>query len=191
MSTTRTTASGVNLKPVSIKGKDYITVAQRIAETNLSTMVPRFEILKTDFLQFGGLYLCQITISIEGKQFVGTSSVNIGGKGVDATNPIENAETSALGRALGLAGFGSLESVASAEEAVTAVSRSQNGYQAKGLATTEQLEEIQNLAHKVNLAGADFAQWLRDTYATSWSRLTFSSANAVIDGLHQLQEAIA
>lgn len=66
--------------------------------------------------------------------------------------------------------------------------------QAKGsqqaLASAEQLEEIQNLAHQVNLAGADFAQWLRDSYGTSWSRLNFTSANAVIDGLHQLKEAI-
>lgn len=197
MSTTKTTASGVNVKPVSIKGKDYITVSQRIAEVNASKMVPRFEIIDTQFIQFGGINICQVTIKIEGKQFIGSASCNIGGKGVDATNPIENAETSALGRALGLAGFGSLESVASAEEVVSAISRSESGYKApvkaaqNNLASKEQLEEIQNLAHQVNLAGAEFAAWLRDSYNTSWSRLNFTSANAVIDGLHQLKEAIA
>lgn len=197
MSLTKTTASGVNVKPVSIKGKDYITVSQRIAEVNASKMVPRFEIIDTQFIQFGGINICQVTIKIEGKQFIGSASCNIGGKGVDATNPIENAETSALGRALGLAGFGSLESVASAEEVVSAISRSESGYKAPvkttqdKLPTPEMLEEIQNLAFQVNLTGNDFVQWLRDSYNTRWSNLTFSSANAVIDGLHQLKEAIS
>ena len=47
--------------------------------------------------------------------------VFINGKGVDATNPLENAETSAIGRALGFMGFGLLGSgVASAEEILQA-----------------------------------------------------------------------
>lgn len=142
----RTTASGINLNPVSIKGKDYVTVNQRIAEVNASTMVPRYSILSTQFSEFGGLFLCQVTIEVEGKQFIGTSSVNIGGRGVDATNPIENAETSAVGRALGLAGFGSLESVASAEEVVTAISRERgNGRQQKPEQKVEQ-EKVQEPA---------------------------------------------
>jgi hypothetical protein len=142
----RTTASGVSLQPVSIKGKDYVTVSQRIAEVNASTMVPRYSILSTQFSEFGGLFLCQVTIEVEGKQFIGTSSVNIGGRGVDATNPIENAETSAVGRALGLAGFGSLESVASAEEVVTAISRERgNGRQQKPEQKVEQ-EKVQEPA---------------------------------------------
>jgi len=59
------------------------------------------------------------------------------------------------------------------------------------LPTPEQLEVIQQLAHEVGLSGVEFQQWLRDSYGTSWSRLNFTSANAVIDGLHQLKEAIA
>jgi hypothetical protein len=142
----RTTASGVSLQPVSIKGKDYVTVSQRIAEVNASAMIPRYSILSTQFSEFGGLFLCQVTIEVEGKQFIGTSSVNIGGRGVDATNPIENAETSAVGRALGLAGFGSLESVASAEEVVTAISRERgNGRQQKPEQKVEQ-EKVQEPA---------------------------------------------
>lgn len=54
------------------------------------------------------------------------------------------------------------------------------------LASHDQLETIQRLAGQANLAGADFAQWLRETYATSWSRLTASTADQVITGLNQL-----
>lgn len=121
------TSSGVELTPIIYKGREYITVAQRIAEVNASSMVPRFQMLRSEPMEFQGLPLWRVEIEIEGRRFQGTASVNIGGRGADATNPVENAETSALGRALGLAGFGSLESVASAEEVISAVSREQSG----------------------------------------------------------------
>lgn len=50
------------------------------------------------------------------------AKVGIGGSGVDATNPGENAETSALGRALAMAGYGIFSGIASADEVHTAMS---------------------------------------------------------------------
>jgi len=54
------------------------------------------------------------------------------------------------------------------------------------LASQAQLDTIQRLAGQANLAGADFAQWLRESYATSWSRLTAQTAEKVITGLQEL-----
>ena len=207
----KTTASGVNLTPVSIKGKDYITVAQRIAEVNASTMTPRFQLLESRFFEFGGLNLCQVSVEIDGKLFKGTASCNIGGRGVDATNPIENAETSALGRALGLAGFGSLESVASAEEVKAAVSRADGGYKpAKANLVVmpdispeakpepvmdqsyreQQAAELRKLrmsitakAKEIGLIGPEFINWLADTHKTSWEQLTTGKAEMVLADL--------
>lgn len=210
---TRTTASGVNVTPVSIKGKDYIPVSMRIAEVNASNMIPRFQILDSKFFEFGGLNLCQVTVEIEGKIFKGTASVNIGGRGVDATNPIENAETSALGRALGLAGFGSLESVASAEEVLTAVSRSESGYKAnkdfdpvkafnaqpkqseesvrlrEGVREA-QMKDLRNIRMKITaqaktigLSGPEFIQWLQDTHGTTWETMGVGKAELVLADL--------
>lgn len=59
------------------------------------------------------------------------------------------------------------------------------------MASSDQLETIQHLAHQVNLAGADFAQWLRDSYGTSWSRINSQTADNVIAGLRALQETAA
>lgn len=189
----KTTASGVNLTPVSIKGKDYIPVSMRIAEVNASSMVPRFQILESRFFEFGGLNLCQVSIDIEGKMFKGTASVNIGGRGVDATNPIENAETSALGRALGLAGFGSLESVASAEEVKTAVSRAESGYKSPVQSQSyreQQAKELRELkkqitakAKEINLIGPDFIEWLDQTHNITWEQLTIGKADLVLSDL--------
>ncbi len=52
-----------------------------------------------------------------------TVPVNVGGYGVDATNPYENAETSAVGRALTFLGMGQMGSIASYEEVVDAQKR--------------------------------------------------------------------
>lgn len=56
-----------------------------------------------------------------------TAKIGFGGHGADSTNPIENAETSALGRALGFLGYGLLGGgIASAEEVERAISEREN-----------------------------------------------------------------
>ena len=74
---------------------------------------------------------------------------------INKTSYIENCETSAVGRALGMAGFGIDTSVASAEEVQNAIENQEKGQkqetqdeqqkEAKETATPEQVKELLNL----------------------------------------------
>ncbi len=121
------TSTGYKAEAINVRGGgQYVTVPQRIQEAHhAESWTPGYSILSTDFLEVNKVWLCRVVIDVAGKPFIGHASVNFGGKGADATNPLENAETSALGRALGFAGFGSIESIASAEEVIAARSRAE------------------------------------------------------------------
>ncbi len=61
-------------------------------------------------------------VEIGNRRAEGSAKINWGGPGVDKTNPYENAQTSAYGRALGILGYGLLGTgIASAEEVKTAI----------------------------------------------------------------------
>ncbi len=61
-------------------------------------------------------------VEIGNRRAEGSAKINWGGPGVDKTNPYENAQTSAYGRALGMLGYGLLGTgIASAEEVKAAI----------------------------------------------------------------------
>ncbi len=105
---------------VNIKGKDYMTVAKRV-ELALADglMEVRTEVLFQDPV------VIRARVVIAGKKgdgpktYTGISSANPL-KLIEKENPYEVAETSAVGRALGFAGYGIIEGIASADEVVKA-----------------------------------------------------------------------
>lgn len=52
-------------------------------------------------------------------------------------------------------------------------------------AEQDALDEIQRIAKEINLVGADFGTWLRETYGTTYSRLTREQARAVLKDLQR------
>ena len=105
---------------VQIHGKEYMTVARRV---ELAREQEALESVETEVLSHDPVVI-KAKVTIKGRVFTGISSVSPdSNKSIERQNPYEVAETSAVGRALGFAGFGLLESIASADEVVRAVGR--------------------------------------------------------------------
>lgn len=104
------------IKTTDIRGKEYATVAERIAafrkvypDGKIDTHITKLE---------DGM--CIITARVwndEGNLLAtGTAYEKEGSSNINRTSFIENCETSAVGRALGMAGFGLIGAVATADE---------------------------------------------------------------------------
>ena len=100
---------------VLIHGKNYITVAERVLEAHNADNLS----ITTELLPVEGYIVVKATVVTDKGTFTGISAANPD-KPIEKMSPFEVAETSAVGRALGFAGFGMVDSIASADEMVKA-----------------------------------------------------------------------
>lgn len=103
---------------VNIHGKEYVTVAERIQALHETYKDKKISIV-TEFLPSDNMVICKARVTIGENTFDGTSAANPT-KAIEKQSPYEVAETSAVGRALGFAGLGIVEGIASADEIVKA-----------------------------------------------------------------------
>lgn len=112
-----TTTTPMRPKTITIHGKAYVDVAERV---RLAHADGGYTILASDTFELGntGRYFCRVTLAVGNAQYIGTAEIKLSAKPgtADGDSPLECAETSALGRALGFAGFGLVGSIASANE---------------------------------------------------------------------------
>lgn len=102
---------------IKIHGKEYITVAERVQAAHDDEDLVS---ITTEVIQHEPVVVMRATVTFKNNQvYTGTSSANPN-KAIEKSNPYEVAETSAVGRALGFAGYGIVESIASADEMVKA-----------------------------------------------------------------------
>ena len=109
------------IKTTDIKGKEYAEVNQRIKAFRMC--YPNGSIT-TDILSLGdGIVTMKATVCNEEGQILGTGTAQEKETSsfINKTSYIENCETSAVGRALGMCGFGIDTSVASFEEVQNAI----------------------------------------------------------------------
>ena len=114
-----------SIQTTAIKGKDYAEVNQRIKAFR---MVYPDGFISTEMLQNeNGVCIFRAEVGYQADNGdgnvlgVGTAYEKEGSSFINKTSYIENCETSAVGRALGMAGFGIDTSVASFEEVKTAI----------------------------------------------------------------------
>ncbi len=97
---------------VKIHGKDYITVAGRL---QLAHEQSKELTINTEVLPIPDQVVIRATVKTPKGTFTGISAANPA-KLIEKQSPFEVAETSAVGRALGFAGYGAVDSIATADE---------------------------------------------------------------------------
>lgn len=128
--------ANAEIKTLPLKGKEYAEVNQRI---KVFRMLFPDGCIHTDIVSIdGGVCVIRATVLDEnGRELAtGTAYEKEGSSNVNRTSYIENCETSAVGRALGMLGIGIDVSVASYEEVSNAI-EAQDKPQAKTQAKTQ------------------------------------------------------
>lgn len=106
--------------PVQIHGNEYVTVAERIQAIHADKSIEGKTLsIITEFLPSDSMVICKATLKIGDNTFTGTSAANPA-KAIEKQSPYEVAETSAIGRAAGFAGYGLIDGIASADEMIKA-----------------------------------------------------------------------
>jgi ribosomal protein L34E len=110
-----------NIKTISVKGKKYAEVNQRIKAFRMC--YPNGSISTEILSLVDGIVTMKAIVCNEEGQILGTGTAQENEKTslINKTSYIENCETSAVGRALGMCGFGIETSVSSAEEVQNAI----------------------------------------------------------------------
>lgn len=110
-----------SIKTTNVQGKDYAEVNQRIKA--FRSLCPGGAILTEMISCENGVCIFKASICDENMKVLGTGTAyeKEGSSFINKTSYIENCETSAVGRALGMCGFGIDTSIASAEEVQNAI----------------------------------------------------------------------
>lgn len=102
---------------VTIHGNEYVTVAERVALLHEKLPDGAEASIYTEIVENTEEHvIVKATVRIPGGVFVGHAHSKKSAQSVEGQAPLEVAETSAVGRALGFAGYGAAESIASADE---------------------------------------------------------------------------
>lgn len=167
------------IKSIDIKGKEYAVVNERIKAFRMlypsGLIQTEKEYLIGDIGKRTVGFLCKV-FDQEGKLLAtGHAEEHESSTFINKTSFIENAETSAVGRALGMCGLGIDTSVASAEEVQNAIAN-----QEEPLITEGQMNVIAN-----TYQGKNLEKLLKANNIESLEQMTRSKASELISKLKE------
>ena len=149
------------MKTVSIKGKPYVEVNERIKA--FRRICPHGAIITEMLSNTDGVCVFRASIYDNEKNLIGTGTAfeKETSSNINRTSYIENCETSAVGRALGMCGFGIDTSIASYEEVANAIANQQTTVtEFPGAVPYNKPQSIrQQLFAKLKEKGIDAAEW--------------------------------
>lgn len=163
------------IRTTDIKGKQYSEVSQRIKAFRL---VHPSGCITTEIIDMdNGIVTMKASVFDEQKHLLGTgfAQEKENSSFINKTSYIENCETSAIGRALGMCGYGVDVSVASAEEVQNAIHNQQMDEKKLGelsKAYTEFRTQLTNL-------GCDFRSDETNTWICEKAKITTQNLQAL------------
>lgn len=130
-----------------LHGKDYVEVHERVRMIQHDEGAQGFDTVSQERYELNGRFFFSVTIIVKGKRYTGDAEITFDApRNTPAgSSPMETAQTSALGRALAFAGYGTVESIASWDE----IARHQSGMlviEGAGRPTVEGSVSIDELA---------------------------------------------
>ena len=140
------------IQTTDVKGKEYAEVPQRVKA--FRSIYPMGTISTEIVSLENGVCVMHATVAKDGVIFgEGTAYEKEGSSFINKTSYIENCETSAVGRALGFAGFGIDASIASAEEVLNAQK------QQMMMGEEEKRTKLKTLLEETNSDVPKFLEW--------------------------------
>ena len=162
------------IKTTDVKGKAYAEVNQRIKA--FRSICPNGSI-KTEILSLeaGVCTMKAIILDEEGKVLgVGHAQEKEGSSFINKTSFIENAETSCVGRALGMCGIGIDTSIASAEEVLNAIANQNKKEERSDIENSKITSaDVKALRTVIKKAGVSEVSLLEFYNVKEFSELTF------------------
>ena len=188
--------ANASLTTVDIKGKDYIDVSQRVKAFR---MVYPGGCIETDMVSNeNGLCIFKAKIyNEEGKLLAtGTAYEKESSSFINKTSYIENCETSAVGRALGMAGFGIDTSIASADEVLNAISNQNKASSSKGNNTPQtnkklseaQLKRLYAISSAAGYSPEKLAALIRAKYKCDTTEITKEQYDYICESLKKAKK---
>lgn len=175
-------------KAVKIQGKDYVLVSDRVLYFNEQYKAGSIQTKLLSELN-DPLIVVKATVlpdvATPERKFTGYSQEKVGDGFINKTSALENAETSAVGRALAMMGIGVIESIASVDE----LNKAQNRTAGKpmALATPKQIDWMRDEARRVSgfEHTEDVDKWLTDVLTIPPQKVPLTRVKGAVDRIKE------